>query len=98
MGRIKLSLTLLLTVLSIKFYSQETTKTKFGKGLYNVVAEDSSWSMKFGARFQTLFIGEWNVNDTAGLTDGSSKFLTRRARLKFGGFAFSPISFSTAKA
>jgi len=90
MGRIKLSLTLLLTVLSIKFYSQETTKTKFGKGLYNVVAEDSSWSMKFGARFQTLFIGEWNVNDTAGLTDGSSKFLTRRARLKFGGFAFSP--------
>ena len=90
MGNIKLVLLTGLILISVKIFSQETTKTKFGKGLYNVVAEDSSWSMKLGARFQTLFIGEWNVNDTAGITDGNSKFLTRRARLKFDGFAFSP--------
>lgn len=90
MNKVKLTLIALTLILSNNTFSQETTKTKFGKGLYNVVAEDSSWSMKFGARFQTLFIGEWNLNDSAGITEGSSKFLTRRARLKFDGFAFSP--------
>ena len=39
---------------------------------------------------QSLYIGEWNVNDSSGLGGGSSQFLVRRARLKFGGFAFSP--------
>lgn len=86
----KLSLLALFIFISSFYTAQEITKTKFGKGLYNVVAEDSSWSMKFGARFQTLFIGEWNIHDSLGLTESNSKFLTRRARLKFDGFAFNP--------
>ena len=90
MNKIKLMLIAVFTVFLTSLYSQEITKTKFGKGLYNVVAADSSWSMKFGARFQTLFIGEWNLNEDDGITEGSSKFLTRRARLKFDGFAYSP--------
>lgn len=89
MSKIKLTLIVFL-ISSINLLGQEVTKTKFGKGILDIVAADSSWSMKFGARFQTLFIGEWNLNDTAGITDGTSSFLTRRARLKFDGFAYSP--------
>jgi hypothetical protein len=71
-------------------FGQREIDSKFGKGLYNVIAADSSWSMKFGVRFQSLFIGNWNVNDTDGIENGTSQFLIRRARLKFGGFAFDP--------
>lgn len=71
-------------------YSQDTTNNKFGKGLYNVVAKDNSYSMKFAVRMQSLYIGEWNVNDSTGVGAGNSQFLVRRARLKFGGFAYSP--------
>lgn len=90
MNKIKLMLIIAFSGMAISLFSQEITKTKFGKGLYNVVAADSSWSMKFGARFQTLFIGAWNLNEDDGITEGTSKFLTRRARLKFDGFAYSP--------
>ncbi|MGE0560382.1 MAG: porin [Flavobacteriales bacterium] len=86
----KIKLLLIVIIISSVAKAQEVTKTKFGKGIFDVIAADSSWSMKFGARFQTLFIGEWNLNDTAGITEGTSKFLTRRARLKFDGFAYSP--------
>jgi phosphate-selective porin OprO and OprP len=71
-------------------FSQDITNNKFGKGLYNVVAKDSSYSMKFAIRMQSLFIGEWNVDEDDGISSGTSQFLVRRARLKFGGFAYSP--------
>lgn len=90
MKKIKLLLIVFLTTTYIHIEAQEVTKNKFGKGIFNVIAADSSWSMKFAARFQTLFIGEWNLNDTAGITEGTSKFLTRRARLKFDGHVYSP--------
>ena len=86
----KINLLLILAILTIASVAQDTTDNKFGKGFYNVVARDGSYSMKFAARFQSLYIGEWNVNDTKGVGAGSSQFLLRRARLKFGGFAFSP--------
>jgi len=86
----KINLLLLTLVFSVSSYAQDTVNTKFGKGLYNVVAQDNSFSMKFAIRMQSLFIGEWNVNDTAGVGAGNSQFLVRRARLKFGGHAFSP--------
>tara|TARA_B110000459_G_scaffold203438_1_gene259904 strand:- start:1447 stop:2670 length:1224 start_codon:yes stop_codon:yes gene_type:complete len=86
----KFNLLLILAILTIASVAQDTTDNKFGKGFYNVVARDGSYSMKFAARFQSLYIGEWNVNDTKGVGAGSSQFLLRRARLKFGGFAFSP--------
>jgi len=87
MYKIKL---VLITLISSTAIAQEVTNQKFGKGIVNVIAADSSWSMNFGARFQTLFIGEWNLNDTAGFTNGNSNFSIRRARLKFNGFAYSP--------
>jgi len=61
------------------------SSNKFGKGI-QVTAQDSSWSMKFGARFQTLYEGNLDRN-----TDNyDDKLLVKRARLKFDGFAFTP--------
>ncbi len=67
-------------------HGQDISKIKFGKGLYNAVAEDSSFSIKFGARFQTLYIGIQDLEND----DYSDRFIIRRARLKFDGFAFTP--------
>ena len=69
----------------ISIQSQEIESPKFGKGLFNIVGQDSSWTMKIGARFQFLA--------TSLMEDGESpttSFLIRRARLKFDGYAFSP--------
>ncbi len=76
--------------LTTALFGQSIVDAPFGKGLYNVTAKDSSWSMKFGLRFQTQFNGTWDVDDVDGIGNGSSQFLIRRARLKFDGFAYSP--------
>lgn len=68
--------------------SQETNTPKFGKGLFNLVGKDSSWTMKVGMRFQTLAIAGWDAEN--GLSNPSSSMLIRRSRLKFDGWAFSP--------
>lgn len=80
---------LLITVFFITILkAQDTTNNKFGKGIYNVVAKDNSYSMKFAFRAQTLYMGEWNVNDTTGVGAGNGQFLVRRARLKFDGHVY----------
>jgi len=65
--------------------AQDTTGNIFGKGI-SIIALDSSFSMKFSARFQTLYEGTLNTESN----HWNDKFLTRRARLKFDGFAYSP--------
>ncbi|PNQ72053.1 porin [Hanstruepera neustonica] len=65
--------------------NQSYNSSKFGKGLFNLVGKDSSWTMKIGTRFQFLAS---NL-----MQDGSSpetNFLIRRARLKFDGYAVTP--------
>jgi phosphate-selective porin OprO/OprP len=79
-----------LLMLSAVSFGQDTISTKFGNGLYNVVSKDGSWSMKFGMRVQSLYVGENRINDADGLMPGTSSFLIRRARLKFGGHIVSP--------
>lgn len=69
---------------------QDITESKFGKGILNVVAKDSSYSANFALRFQTLFTSSWETSKGEGLENGKSNFLIRRARLKFGGFAYTP--------
>ena len=68
--------------------AQETNAPKFGKGLFNLIGQDSTWTMKIGLRFQTLATSKWDVNN--GLSNPESSMLIRRSRLKFDGFAFSP--------
>lgn len=69
--------------------AQEANAPKFGKGLFNLVGKDNSWSMKIGARMQFLGTSVWDSN-SSGLSNQESSMLVRRARLKFSGFAFSP--------
>jgi hypothetical protein len=68
--------------------SQETNAPTFGKGLFNLIGKDSSFSMNISARMQMLGTSNWDVNN--GLSNPSSSLLVRRARLKFSGFAYSP--------
>jgi phosphate-selective porin OprO and OprP len=75
-----------LSLLALTFINaQEIQSPKFGKGLFNLVGQDSSWTMKIGTRMQILAISNWEDGE-----HNESNFLVRRARLKFDGFAFSP--------
>lgn len=93
MGTMKLSILqnvgfMLCFFASLNINAQEIDIPKFGKGLFNLVGQDSTWTMKVGLRFQTLATSSWDVNN--GISNPASSFLTRRARLKFDGFAYSP--------
>ncbi|WP_339711507.1 porin [uncultured Kriegella sp.] len=70
--------------------SQETPAPKFGNGILNLMGQDSTWSMKIGARMQLLSTTTWDEDPNGGLTNSTSNALIRRARLKFDGFAYSP--------
>ena len=83
--KLKLSLTVVLLSFSLFTIAQETNAPKFGKGLFNLVGQDSTWTMKVGLRMQLLGMSTW---EEGGKSEAS--FLARRARLKFDGFAYSP--------
>ena len=89
----KLKLTLLAvlfcTCFSFTVNAQKTVDSKFGKGIFNVIAKDSSWSMKFATRMQFLSTSVLSANDPNS-AEIDQNFLVRRARFKFDGFAFSP--------
>jgi len=80
--------TLLCVFAFLSISAQQSNAPKFGKGLFNLMGQDSTWSMKIGLRFQTLATSNWDVNN--GLSNPESSMLIRRSRLKFDGFAFSP--------
>ncbi|MGE0587834.1 MAG: porin [Cyclobacteriaceae bacterium] len=65
--------------------AQDKTSSSFGKGI-RIAAKDSSFTMKFSTRIQTLYDGRLNLETN----DYNDRFMTRRARLKFDGFAYSP--------
>ncbi len=85
-----LILFLIVYLFSVSANAQDIVNNSFGSGFYNVVAADSSYSMKFAVRMQSLYVGEWDFNESEGLHNSSSQFLIRRARLKFGGFVLNP--------
>ncbi len=68
--------------------AQETNAPKFGKGLFNLIGQDSTWSMNISARMQFLATSQFDADN--GLSDPNASFLIRRSRLKFSGFAYSP--------
>jgi len=80
------NLSCMLAFLSIN--AQETNAPKFGKGLFNLVGKDSTFTMKVGLRFQTLATSQWDASN--GLSNPESSMMIRRSRLKFDGWAFSP--------
>lgn len=87
--RLKVTAVVLLLVIGCSIFAQETPAPKFGKGIFNLVGKDSSWTMKIGARAQILALGTWDVSNSE-VSNAYSNFLVRRARLKFAGFALTP--------
>jgi len=71
-------------------FSQETNSEEFGKGLFNLMGKDSTWSAKIAARMQFLSSTSWTENSNGNYTDPQFNALIRRARLKFDGFVYSP--------
>ncbi|MFT6844147.1 MAG: phosphate-selective porin OprO/OprP [Flavobacteriales bacterium] len=82
-------LAFVLLATSVCAFAQDNTANKYGKGLLNLVSADSSYSVKFNMRMQQLFVAETMLDGELNQGDVSTNFFTRRARLKFGGFAFS---------
>ena len=78
-----------LSYLSLSTHAQ-VTAPKFGKGLVNIMAADSTFSMKFGLRFQNLMVVTLTENEEGAFSDPQANFLIRRARFKFDGYAYSP--------
>ena len=87
--KLKFTLVAIIVIVFSSLNAQEISDTKFGKGLINFTAKDSSFSVKFAPRFQVRSISSW---DHDGNEYGSPEhnFIVRRARLKFDGFAYSP--------
>ena len=77
---------LLSTIYTTK--AQEISDAKFGKGIINFVAKDSSFSVRFAPRIQGRYMINWD-HDGENYGSGEQNFLIRRARLKFDGFAYS---------
>lgn len=75
----------LVLLLSTKAWAQTERKNTFGNGI-RVLNADSTFSMKFSIRIQSLYSGDLNL-ETDDYVDG---FQIRRSRLKFDGFAYSP--------
>ena len=88
-SKITLFIVLCCTIFSFQVNAQKVVDSKFGKGVFNVIAKDSSWSMKFATRMQFLSTSVLSANDPNS-NEIDQNFLVRRARFKFDGFAFSP--------
>jgi len=69
-------------------FSQSSPSKTFGSGIV-ITAADSSFSLKFAARFQSLYTFTAPA-DQLNSPSRTSEFLIRRARLKFDGFAINP--------
>ncbi|WOC40953.1 porin [Polaribacter sp. HL-MS24] len=79
---------ILCMIVSLGINAQETNAPKFGKGLFNLVGKDNTFSMNISARMQFLSTSQWDADN--GLSNPTSSALVRRSRLKFSGFAYSP--------
>ncbi|MDA7570145.1 OprO/OprP family phosphate-selective porin [Flavobacteriaceae bacterium] len=85
----QLILSFLFIPLGLSLQAQEISDTKFGNGMINFIAKDSSFSVKFAPRVQSRYQSEWSY-DGEDYDPADINFSVRRARLKFGGFAFLP--------
>jgi phosphate-selective porin OprO and OprP len=77
------TIVLLLSIFTIK--AQEISDTRFGKGMINFVAKDSSFSVRFAPRIQFRTNAIW-FYDGEKYGKPFQNFVIRRARLKFDGF------------
>jgi phosphate-selective porin OprO/OprP len=74
--------------------AQQPIDATFGKGVH-VIAQDSSFSLKFNYRVQSLMETDLPVvvspvDGASSIGEVSTNWLIRRSRLKFSGFAYNP--------
>ncbi|NNE13847.1 MAG: hypothetical protein HKN51_02645, partial [Saprospiraceae bacterium] len=83
-------LILSLIIISAMFASAnaQIIPTKFGKGI-QFLGKDSSYHIKAAFRFQSLYSGEWRLQDGS-FNDYQGNIFTRRSRIKIDGWAVSP--------
>jgi hypothetical protein len=74
--------------LALSASAQNKIVDKFGKGI-SVLGKDSTFFLKANTRIQNRFDFERTDNNSSSPQD-ISRFYVRRARIKFGGWAFSP--------
>ena len=75
--------------LGMSLGAQTLNTSQFGNGMLNMVAADSSFSVKFAPRFQVRYYGTSDFSDD-GLAPVDHDFLVRRSRFKFDGWAVHP--------
>jgi len=87
----KILFSTLLSLMVIGAINAQVSYPKFGKGL-QVTAADSSFYLKLGFRFQSLYTSEWNLVDDklSNREDHESAMFIRRSRLKMDGWALTP--------
>jgi len=85
----KLIFPFLFISIGLSLQAQEISDIKFGNGMINFIAKDSSFSVKFAPRIQSRYQSEWSYYEED-YDPADVNFSVRRARLKFDGFAFSP--------
>ncbi len=85
MKKMLLSLVLLGFMMVLK---AQVVMPKFGKGI-QVTSQDSSFYLKLGFRFQTLYTNQWELfnDEFSSLENYESALFIRRSRLKFDGWA-----------
>lgn len=83
-------ISILLAALALSAFTataqQAVNDVKFGKGLLNYVAQDSSFSVKFAPRMQYRYYGDYDM----GGENIDHTFVLRRSRFKFGGWVVNP--------
>ncbi|MEP1140254.1 MAG: porin, partial [Balneola sp.] len=77
-------LLLAVLIIPLKGKAQNVEVKTLGKGIV-FEPEDESYSVKLGMRFQSLYVGEWNLDNDV----YSDQALVRRARLKLDGHIYS---------
>ncbi|MFD2892566.1 porin [Flavobacterium chuncheonense] len=91
---IKLKAAGLFLLFTTMIFSQEgeVKAPKFGKGIFNIVGKDSTWSMKMAFRMQLLSAANWDAsNDQINhIQNGTHGFMVRRSRIKLDGFVYDP--------
>ena len=85
----KLIFPFLFISIGLSLQAQEISDIKFGNGMINFIAKDSSFSVKFAPRIQSRYQTERSYYEE-NYDPVDINFSVRRARLKFDGFAFSP--------
>lgn len=87
---IRAKLVVAICILSTSALSQANMKANFGQGI-KLTSADTSMTMKFQLRMQHLFEMQQDLGEDAFSDEGfESNYLVRRARLKFGGFVYTP--------